>query len=170
MESIRIPRYLWINYPLSNYPWYPLIHAKMWWFKKIIIINFLIFRFKRQRWRGYYQCWQGIRTTKKWLEKNPWQCWWWHYQRSVKIKISSWCGQISQKKNRIFSRISALASKEVKSKKNMGTLYRYLVGGFYFDSLSLLFWFDLFLEARAEIQEKNSLVFWSKRCTLFKSS
>ena len=25
-----------------------------------------------------------------------------------------------------------------------------------------VFWFDLFLEARAEILEKNSLVFWKK--------
>ena len=31
---------------------------------------------------------------------------------------------------------------------------------FYFDSLTLLFWFDLFLEARAEILKKNSLFFW----------
>ena len=38
-----------------------------------------------------------------------------------------------------------------------------LIGGFYFDSLTVLFWFDLFLEARAEILEKISLVFWSKR-------
>ena len=34
-----------------------------------------------------------------------------------------------------------------------------LIGRFYFDSLTLLFWFDLFLEARAEILEKISLVF-----------
>ena len=34
------------------------------------------------------------------------------------------------------------------------------IGGFYFDSLSLLFWFDLFLEPRVEILEKISLVFW----------
>ena len=38
-----------------------------------------------------------------------------------------------------------------------------LIGGFYFDSLTLIFWFDLFLEARAEILEKISLVFWSQR-------
>ena len=35
-----------------------------------------------------------------------------------------------------------------------------LIGGFYFDSLTLLFWFDLFLEARAEILEKILLAFW----------
>ena len=35
-----------------------------------------------------------------------------------------------------------------------------LIEGFYFDSLTLLFWFDLFLEARAEILEKITLVFW----------
>ena len=29
--------------------------------------------------------------------------------------------------------------------------------------MPLFFWFDIFLEARAEILEKNSLVFWSKR-------
>jgi hypothetical protein len=36
-----------------------------------------------------------------------------------------------------------------------------LIGWFYFDSLPLLFWFNLFLEARAEILTKISLVFWS---------
>ena len=30
-----------------------------------------------------------------------------------------------------------------------------LIGGFHFDSLTLLFWVDLFLEARAEVLEKN---------------
>ena len=35
-----------------------------------------------------------------------------------------------------------------------------LIGGFYFDSPTLLLWFDLFLEARAEILEKISLVSW----------
>ena len=37
-----------------------------------------------------------------------------------------------------------------------------LIGGFYFDSLKLLFWFDIFLEARVAILEKISLVFWKK--------
>ena len=32
-------------------------------------------------------------------------------------------------------------------------------GGFYFDSFTPIFWFDLFLEARAEIREKNSWYF-----------
>ena len=35
-----------------------------------------------------------------------------------------------------------------------------LIRGFYFDSLRLLFWFDLFLEARAEILGKRLLGFW----------
>ena len=34
-----------------------------------------------------------------------------------------------------------------------------LIGGFYFDSFTLLFWFDLFLEARAEILEKKFIDF-----------
>ena len=41
----------------------------------------------------------------------------------------------------------------------MGTVLP-LIGGFYFDSLTLLFLFDLFLEARAEILEKKSVGFW----------
>ena len=35
-----------------------------------------------------------------------------------------------------------------------------LIEGFYFKSLTLNFLYDLFLEARAEILEKNSWVFW----------
>ena len=35
-----------------------------------------------------------------------------------------------------------------------------LIGGFYFDSLNLIFWLDLFLEARAEILEKIHWFFW----------
>ena len=35
-----------------------------------------------------------------------------------------------------------------------------MIRGFYFDSLTLLFWFDLFIEARADILEIISLVFW----------
>ena len=65
--------------------------------------------------------------------------------------MSFWCLQISQKTNEIFSRISALASKKRWNQKNKG---------FYFDSLTLLFWFDLFLEPRAEILEKKMLGFW----------
>ena len=42
-------------------------------------------------------------------------------------------------------------------------IYWPLIGGwFYFDSLRLLFWFDLFFEARAKILEKISLVFCTK--------
>ena len=39
-----------------------------------------------------------------------------------------------------------------------------VIGGFCFDSLTLPFRFDLFLEARAEILKKLSLVFWEKQC------
>ena len=35
-----------------------------------------------------------------------------------------------------------------------------LSGGLYFDSFTLFFWFDLFLETRAEILEKFLFVFW----------
>ena len=69
--------------------------------------------------------------------------------------MSIWFLLIFQKINEIFTRISALASeKRGQIKKNMGILYHYLIGGFYFDSLRLLVWFDLFLEAKAEILEK----------------
>ena len=72
--------------------------------------------------------------------------------------MSFWCLQIDQKTNEIFVRISALASKK-RSNQNIIPL----IWWFYFDSLTLFFWFDLFLEARAEILKKNSLVFWSKQ-------
>ena len=58
------------------------------------------------------------------------------------------------KNQRNLSRISALA-------KNKGTLHHQLED-YIFDSLTLLFWFKLFLEAKAEILEKNSLVFWNE--------
>ena len=54
--------------------------------------------------------------------------------------------------------ISALGSKNRWNQKNKGTLYHYVIGGFYFGSPhTLLFWFDLFLEARAEIFRKLGL-------------
>ena len=56
------------------------------------------------------------------------------------------------KNQRNLSRISALA-------KNKGTLHHQLED-YIFDSLTLLFWFGLFLQAGAEILEKISLVFW----------
>ena len=68
--------------------------------------------------------------------------------------MSFWCQNFFQKINKIFSRISTLPSKMRSHPKNKGTLY-YYYQGFYFDSLRLLFWFELFLEAR----EKFSLVF-----------
>ena len=73
--------------------------------------------------------------------------------------MSFWCLQISQKIHEIFSRISAIASKKRSNQKNKGNLYVPLIGGFYFDSLTLLFWFDLFSEARAEILEIISWLF-----------
>ena len=54
--------------------------------------------------------------------------------------------------------MSALASKKGSNQK-IGALYT-ATGGFYFDSLTLLFKFDLFLEAWAEILEQKLLVFW----------
>jgi hypothetical protein len=39
-----------------------------------------------------------------------------------------------------------------------------LIGRIFFDSLKLLFLFDHFLEARAEILKKFLLVFWKKQC------
>ena len=70
--------------------------------------------------------------------------------------------RFDQKTNEIFFKISALASK----KRSYQTLYytKYvkwplisIIKCLYF------FWFNLFLEARAEILKKNWLVFWSKR-------
>ena len=52
--------------------------------------------------------------------------------------------------------IQEIDSKMKSNKKDKGILYHW----FYFDSLTLIFWFDLFLEAMAEILEKISLVFW----------
>ena len=72
--------------------------------------------------------------------------------------MSFWCQQNTNKK---ISRISALASKKRSNQKNKGTLYRKLED-FILTLLHYFFWFDLFLEARAEILEIFSLVFWSK--------
>ena len=74
--------------------------------------------------------------------------------------MSFWCKNFFQKKNEIFSRISALTSKMRSNQKNKGTLYQQLED--FILTLTLIFWFDLFLEARAEFLEKNSLVFWKK--------
>ena len=65
--------------------------------------------------------------------------------------MTFWCLQIDQKLNEICVRISALASKKRSSMKK--------IGRFYFDSLTLLFWFVLFLKARTEILTKILLVF-----------
>ena len=76
--------------------------------------------------------------------------------------MSFWCHRLDQNTNKIFSKISALASKKMLNQKKWGH-FIHLIREFYFDSVTLLFWFDLFLEARAEILEKILLVFWSKR-------
>ena len=55
-------------------------------------------------------------------------------------------------------RISALASKKRSEQKNKGTLS--LIRGYFIWSYNKVFWFELFLKARAEIL---SLVFWSKQ-------
>ena len=81
------------------------------------------------------------------------------FQRSVNFKMSFWCLQIPQKIKEIFSRISTLASKK-RSNKKIRALYtaNWII---YSDTLTLVFWFDLFLEARVEILEKISLLFLS---------
>ena len=66
--------------------------------------------------------------------------------------MSFWCLQISQKYNEIFVRISCLASKKRSNQKKWEHFIP-LSEWFYFDSLTLLLWFDLFLESRAEILE-----------------
>ena len=66
--------------------------------------------------------------------------------------MSFWCLQIDQKTNKSLVRLSALASKKRSYKKTKGTLYPNWMTLF---SLSyLLFWFDLFLEARVETLKK----------------
>ena len=68
-----------------------------------------------------------------------------------------------QNQENLVNKVGDPGSKKRSNQKNKGTLYIIQIGGFYFESLTLLFWFDLFLEARAEILEKISLLFWSKR-------
>ena len=60
----------------------------------------------------------------------------------------------SQKWVEFFAMISALVSKKRSNQQKLRN-FIVLLGGFYFDSLTLLFLFDLFLEARAEILEKR---------------
>ena len=71
--------------------------------------------------------------------------------------MSFWYLQIFQNTNETFSRISDPASKKGSNQKQIGHFIP-LIEWFYFDSLTLLFWFDLFLEARAEVLEK--FFFW----------
>ena len=54
--------------------------------------------------------------------------------------------------------VSSDVKKEIKSKKYGHHVP--LFGGFYFDSLTLLYSFDLFLGARTEILTKISLGLW----------
>ena len=71
--------------------------------------------------------------------------------------MSFWFHSLDKNTNETFSKISALASKKMSNQKNKGN-FTHLIEGFYFASPILLFWFDLFLEARVEILEKISLV------------
>ena len=70
-----------------------------------------------------------------------------------------WCHHLDKKTNEFFSRISALASKKRSNKWKIRTFHT-TNWKFCFDYLKLLFWFDPFLEARAEILENISLFFW----------
>jgi hypothetical protein len=84
-------------------------------------------------------------------------------------KNLSWAGQHAEKsQNSVFlgkrkytRKLSGFLPKPLKRGqiKKIRALYT-VIGGFYFYYLKLLFWFDLFLEARAEILEKIPLVFW----------
>ena len=58
-----------------------------------------------------------------------------------------------KKKPEKFSGIS-------KKRSNKKGTFLPLIGGFSYDSLTLLFWFDLFLETGANILEKKLLGFW----------
>jgi hypothetical protein len=69
-----------------------------------------------------------------------------------------WCHRLDQDTNKKFARISAPASKKRSKKKKKGH-FILLIGGFYFDSLTLLFLFDLFLESRADILKKTCWYF-----------
>ena len=73
--------------------------------------------------------------------------------------MSFWCLQIDRKTNEILVRTSALASKKRPNQKKLSTSYHQLDD--YILTLTLLFWFHLFLEARVEIPTKFLLVFWS---------
>ena len=64
-------------------------------------------------------------------------------QKNTKGQLVSkrpfWCLQIFQKTNKFFSRISTLACKKRSNKERLGHFIP-LIGGFYFDSLTLLFY------------------------------
>ena len=60
------------------------------------------------------------------------------------------CHNLDQNTNKKFLRIFALASKKKSNQKHRGTLYHSLED-FISTPFTLLFWFDLFLEARAKI-------------------
>ena len=64
-----------------------------------------------------------------------------------------WCLQILKKNPKNF--LGFLKRGQIKK----GTFLP-LIGGFSYDSLTLLFWFDLFLETGANILEKKLLGFW----------
>ena len=53
----------------------------------------------------------------------------------INLLVTLWCHRFDQKTNKIFLRISALASKKRSDQKNKGTLYNYLIR----DYLTLLY-------------------------------
>ena len=59
-----------------------------------------------------------------------------------------------------FSKIIIKKSRLVRSTQPIHKLVAFR----YFDSFTLLFWFDLFLQARAEFLKEFSLILWEKRC------
>ena len=72
--------------------------------------------------------------------------------------MSFWCLQISQKNNKFFPGFLPYPLKRGQIKK-ISALYTANWRILFWLSYTT-FWFDLFLEARAEILEKISLVFW----------
>ena len=109
---------------------------------------------KRLLWRNcIMQNWHIISTKwdiLKWNSKKSTDCHCFWVVSLLNFKMSFWCHQIFQKTKEFFFRISALASKKRSNEKKSGHFLP-LIGRFYFDSLTLLFWFHLFLEAGAEI-------------------
>ena len=66
--------------------------------------------------------------------------------------MSFQCHRLDQNTNNFFLRIAALASKNTLNQKRIKALYLFLLFKIYL--IRDFFWFDLFLEARAEILKK----------------